>query len=274
VTFRTKNAPKYFLNCFRLSCVAVTVMSLQLQLAGPADPAEYAVDAVEPLSFPDPSTADGLLVVYDRECALEIRQSDDPDQDSGQLQMIRFKILTSGEDSKDAVVRLECSSEADLFFHYYHTIDHRGFTELQHRQKLMIAFADYANMLIRMCDSCIQEPHTHMAVMYLHPQGTARLDFVQNMEYKFVELLSLDFTRSSDELVRQHITYRYNALKRRIALLSSRLHELNEVVKLKHPSLLLQIQKPSPVGRRPAVALGSNSHASALTGYGPNLKRK
>jgi len=247
---------------------------LGMSLAGAADPAEYAVDAVESLSFPDPSTADGLRVMYDREFALEIRQSDDPDQDSGQLQMIRFKILTGGEYSKDAVVRLECSSEADLFFHYYHTIDQRGFAELQHRQKLMIAFTDYANMLIRMCDSCIQEPHTHMAVMYLHPQGTARLDFVQNMEYKFVELLSLDFTRSPHELARQHITYRYNALKRRIAVLSSRLHELSDVVKLKHPSLLLQIQKPSPTARRPATSFGSNSHTSALTGSGPGLKRK
>lgn len=32
-----------------------------------------------------------------------------------------------------------------------------------------------------------------MAVIYLRPNGTLRLDFVQNMEYKFVELLSVDF---------------------------------------------------------------------------------
>ena len=35
----------------------------------------------------------------------------------------------------------------------------------------------------------------------------------QNMSYKFVELLSCNFARSPDELVRQQITYRYNALK-------------------------------------------------------------
>ena len=43
--------------------------------------------------------------------------------------------------------------------------------------------------------------------------GQARLDFIQNMSYKFVELLSCNFARSPDELVRQQITYRYNALK-------------------------------------------------------------
>lgn len=36
---------------------------------------------------------------------------------------------------------------------------------------------------------------------------------VQNMEYKFVELLSATFVRSNDETVRQQITYRYNAMK-------------------------------------------------------------
>ena len=46
--------------------------------------------------------------------------------------------------------------------------------------------------------------------------GRARLDFIQNMEYKFVELLSATFVRSSDEVVRQQITYRYNAMKVRL----------------------------------------------------------
>ena len=31
---------------------------------------------------------------------------------------------------------------------------------------------------------------------------------LQNMEYKFVELLSLDFTASPEEVVRQQITFR------------------------------------------------------------------
>ena len=49
--------------------------------------------------------------------------------------------------------------------------------------------------------------------------GRARLDFIQNMEYKFVELLSAMFVRSSDEVVRQQITYRYNAMKVRFVCL-------------------------------------------------------
>jgi hypothetical protein len=36
---------------------------------------------------------------------------------------------------------------------------------------------------------------------------------LQNMEYKFIELMSLQFSRSPDTAVQHHITYRYNAMK-------------------------------------------------------------
>ena len=55
-----------------------------------------------------------------------------------------------------------------------------------------------------------------------------------------MELLSVDFSRSPDESVRQSITYRYNAMKSRLAVMQSRLQEVNHLVKLKNPSLLLQ----------------------------------
>lgn len=63
---------------------------------------------------------------------------------------------------------------------------------------------------------CFTLTHTrrsHLAVFVMQRDGQARLDFIQNMSYKFVELLSCNFARSPDELVRQQITYRYNALK-------------------------------------------------------------
>jgi hypothetical protein len=42
------------------------------------------------------------------------------------------------------------------------------------------------------------------------------------MEYKFVELLSCQFQACSEELVRQQITYRYNVVKSRLALMQAR----------------------------------------------------
>jgi hypothetical protein len=76
------------------------------------------------------------------------------------------------------------------------------------------------------------------------------------MEYKFVELLSCTFVASDDETVRQSITFRYNSVKSRLALMQARLQDINALVKIKNPSLLLQLQRAPP--RFPSGAQGSS----------------
>ena len=68
-----------------------------------------------------------------------------------------------------------------------------------------------------MLNTCIKEPHQHLAVFVMQRGGRAHLDFIQNMEYKFVELLSTAFVASDDETVRQNIAFRYNSVKSRLA---------------------------------------------------------
>jgi hypothetical protein len=90
------------------------------------------------------------------------------------------------------------------------------------------------------------------------------------MEYKFVELMSCRFERSPQPAVQQQISFRYNAMKSRLALMQTRLQvrwlrgvivallsesfppqEVSNVIKLKNPSLLLQLQKaPASVAKR------------------------
>ena len=148
-----------------------------------------------------------------------------------------------GDEHSLQSIRIELSSEADLFYHYMHVIDESGFSGVQEQQKLMVEFADYPNVLIRMLNNCIKEPHSHLAVFVMKHDVDARLDFIQNMEYKFVELMSCHFIRSPEEIVQHQITYRYNAMKSRLSLMQSRLQDVNNLVKLKNPSLLLQLQK-------------------------------
>ena len=143
-------------------------------------------------------------------------------------------------------MKVELTSENDLFFHYTHLIDEDSFRAMQETQKLMIEFNDYPNILVKMVNSCIKEPHSFLAVFIMSRDGTAKLDFIQNIEYKFIELLSTDFMASSEEVVRQSITFRYNSVKSKVALMEARLKDVNALVKVKNPSLLLQIQKSTP----------------------------
>ena len=196
----------------------------------------------------DPSLADGHRIVYDREVPFELRiqDNDTGPQEVGTLEAIKVKILILGEDQNPEQIRVELSSENDMFFHYTHNIDEGAFGKVQETQKLMIEYPDYPNILIKMLNSCIKEPHSFLAVFIMQRDGSARLDFIQNMEYKFVELLSCDFDASTEETIRQQITYRYNAVKSKLAIMQARLQDINAIVKIKNPSLLLQLQK-SPV---------------------------
>jgi len=134
----------------------------------------------------------------------------------------------------------------NLFFNYVHTLDDAAFRQVQEAQKLMVDFAEYPAVLTRMLDQCIREPSSHLAVFVMQRGGRGHLDFIQNMEYKFVELLSCAFVAADDETVRQSITFRYNSVKSRLALMQARLQDINALVKVKNPSLLLQLQRTPP----------------------------
>ena len=104
-------------------------------------------------------------------------------------------------------------------------------------------FQEYANIFVKMANSTIKDPHSFLAVFIMDHQGRAKLDFIQNIEYKFIELLTCEFLASSEEVVRASITFRYNATKSKVQLMEARLKDVNNLVKLKNPSLLLQMSR-------------------------------
>lgn len=148
---------------------------------------------------------------------MEIRHhyTGDESISTGTLEAIKVKMLLRGADDSPHSIRLEMSSENDLFFHFSHGIDAQDFHLVQEQQKLVVDYAEYPNVLIRMLNACIREPHQHLAIFVIKDQEEARLDFIQNMEYKFVELVSCNCQRSSEEVIQKQITYRYNSTKQR-----------------------------------------------------------
>lgn len=83
----------------------------------------------------------------------------------------------------------------------------------------MVEFSDYSTVLIRMLNSCIKEPHVHLGIFSATNGNEARVDFIQNMEYKLVELLYCICSRSPTEVAQNHITFRYNAMKQKLVII-------------------------------------------------------
>lgn len=187
------------------------------------------LESVAPLEEVDPSLAEGHSVLYDREVPFEMRaEGGGLDGGAGRelvgsMEGIKVKILTLGDEFALQQIRVELSSENDLFFHFTHALEEASYVSVQEHQKLMASFNEYPNIMIKMLNACIKDSASHLAVFIMHQDGSARLDFIQNMEYKFVELLSCHFIPSPEDIIRRHITYRYSALKHRNHLLQQRL---------------------------------------------------
>lgn len=209
----------------------------------------------------DPSTAGGFRVIYDRELSPEVRSSQARDS-IGDLRSLKIRVLIKGAEDAPEAVTAELTDDDDIHFLFQHTLDEHGFVDVQQNQRLMIQFSGYAPLLIQMLNACIKDPHRCLAVMYIEDDGTARLDFIQNMEYKFVELLSLGLTEADPELVKQHIIFKHFALKRHVALLQARFDDLSELIQQKNPSLMLQLDQKN--GRRRKTHPHKSTHKKTL----------
>jgi len=193
----------------------------------------------------DPSLNDGFKVVYDREIPLELRLQEvaHESQDAGTLENIRVRVLAQGDAPRPSAIKIEFTSESDLFFNYGSMIDEESFSKIKEEQKLNVEFGGFLSLLVKMCNSCQKEPQNYFAVFFMQRDGQAKLDFIQNMEYKFLELLSIDFIAAPEEIIRQNISYRYTLLKTKAQVMQNRLKDVSAILKLKNPSLLLQLQK-------------------------------
>ena len=121
---------------------------------------------------------------------MRIQDAKQGPQEVGSLEAIRVKILLlvsensltefQGGQGQNQIqnVRVELTSENDLFFHYTHEVDLDSYRHMQEKQKLMVNFPEYANILIKMVNSCIKEPHSFLAVFVMNRDGSAKLDFI------------------------------------------------------------------------------------------------
>ena len=69
----------------------------------------------------DQSLNGGYMVIYDKEVPIELRlveENKTENDEAGTLESIKTKILIQGEIEAPECVKVELTSEADLFFHY------------------------------------------------------------------------------------------------------------------------------------------------------------
>ena len=190
----------------------------------------------------DPSAAKGFVMSFQTQIPVELRIIETADQ-LGTIENIDLKLFIKGPKNDPKEIKIELSSEVDLFFHYTHIRNVDNFRDLQRKHKLLIKLTEYPALMDNLLKNVINSPTQYLAVFYMDRNGAGRFDIVQNISYKFLELVSCEFQISADELVRKSIIYRYTIQKNMMNEIEQQILALEELLRHRAPGVLQTFKK-------------------------------
>ena len=195
------------------------------------------------LESKDPSLIDGFKIVYNKEIPMDLKlKLKDEEKDIALFELIRCKILSDSIDNESPKrIKIELSSEKDLFFHYTNIVDENTFLDMKKKQKLTIDFSEYCNLIENICENCINSPDSYIGVFLIQKEGLSKLQFVKSSDFKFLELLILEFKCSSDEIINKHMIYRFTQLKSKLEYEKKCIKLAGNVILENNPDILQNI---------------------------------
>ena len=197
------------------------------------------------IDFKDPSIEDQLVKIYEEEVPFEIRTEDEnlSDNDKSIFQNLLCKIFATEDSIEQTNIKIEIANDKNLFFYYSCQIDSDLFEEIKENQKLTCTFNDFSDLLIKYFDICIKDQKAYLAVLNIKSDKKAVMELMENLEYKFVELINLNFVPASDDLIREQISYRYNSMRAVHEITQSRIEIINGVLKDHDPQLIDEVKR-------------------------------
>ena len=191
----------------------------------------------------DPSLGQDLIKIYEEEIPFEIRKENQDISDNGTFESLLCKILTSDDINQLPRTVIEIGCDKDLFFYYKCEINSELFEKIKEEQKLTCNFNDFSDLLINFFDDCIKDTKKYLAVFSILNSGKGKMELLENLEHKFGELIVLDFKSVSDDIIRQQISYRYNAMRATNDIIQNRINIINTVLKDVDPQLIFEVKK-------------------------------
>lgn len=98
-------------------------------------------------------------------------------------------------------------------------------------------------MLVKQINMCQKQMNQYSAVLQLNKISAHRLDLLENIEYKRIELLSLEFEELDEESVKNYVTFRFTKIKMNKQIIEKKLKDVMCMTKLKNQNLWNEIVK-------------------------------
>jgi hypothetical protein len=192
----------------------------------------------------DPSLGRYFSKIYEEEVPFEIRiESDEFNQKSIFESLLCKVLIVENKKNELTQVRIELACDKDIYFFYISEINLELFEEIKNNQKLTCNFNEFPDLLIKFLDLCIKDKKQYLAVFSKKENGQCKMELLENLEHKFGDLISLDFESASDDLIKQQINYRYNAMRAIHELTRQKINVINKVIKKHDPQLIYEVKR-------------------------------
>lgn len=193
----------------------------------------------------DPSLGDSLLKIYEEEIPFEIRYEDEnlPEKDRNVFQNLICKILITDEMLNEINVKIEIINDSDLFFYYYIDLNSSSFEKMKEEQKLVCNFREFSDLLIKYFDLCMNDKKTYLTILNVQKDNKVILELLENLDFKFGQLVNLCLLPASEDLIRRQIIYRYNSMRATENIMENRINIINNVLKDVDPQLIFEVKR-------------------------------
>lgn len=198
------------------------------------------------IDMKDPSLGKDLMKIYEEEVPFEIREdTEELSSGNGTFESLLCKVFISEEMNNNQMprIKIEIGCDKDLFFYYSTEVNSELFENLKETQKLTCNYDNFSDLLIKYLDNCMNDTKKYLAVFTLKKDGKGTMELFENLEHKFADLISLVFKPVSDDIIRQQISYRYNAMRATDDIAQNRIDIINGVLKDMDPQLIHEIKK-------------------------------
>ena len=192
----------------------------------------------------DPSLGNNLIKIYEEEIPFELRYETDnlTEEDKSVFKSLICKVLSTDEMSEQVNIKIEIASDSDLYFYYKTEINSSLFDKIKEEQKLTCDFMNFSDLLIKYFDLCLNNTKSYLAVLSIKTDKNAKMELMENLDYKFVELINLDFSPASQEVISKQICYRYNSMRAVQDLMQNRIDIINNVLREMDPQLISDVK--------------------------------
>ncbi|WIA11211.1 hypothetical protein OEZ85_011338 [Tetradesmus obliquus] len=157
---------------------------------------------------------------------------------SAGVEMMKVRVLSHVVGGITTSVRVELSCDASLFFHYSANVSPSAYEDIKEDCGLVVDFASFPALLLKLLNLLVEQPSTYLGLLVLRADGSAVLEFAQNLEFKAMSLLSMRVEAVPQAMVRGYVTMRHNSVLERCAELEAELFELRSLVRQRCPNLL------------------------------------